>query len=116
MRVVCLVLSSQCPSYFDVRTVAPPEEGEHQVEGTKHDQEEDTIASAAAAAATVPDPNERDVDARGSTLDHHLLELHREGEKTPPPRVGEGGGGPIGTLSCATLVYAEKNWRTEVSP
>lgn len=90
-----------------------PEEGEHRAEGTKKDEKEDTTASAVAA---VSDPSERAVDARGTTQEQHLLELHREGEKTPPPRVGEGGDGSIGTLSCATLVYAENNWRTEVSP
>ena len=59
----------------------------------------------------VVDSKER---AGGGILKHHLLDLHREGEKDPP-RAGEGGDGPIGTLSCATLVYTEKNWRAEVS-
>lgn len=49
-------------------------------------------------------------------LQHLSLELCREGEKEAPSRAGrKSGAASIGTLSCATLVYTEKSWRTEVS-
>ncbi len=51
-------------------------------------------------------------------LRYHSIELCREGEKDPPPPRGGGRGRveeSIGSLSCATLVYTEKNWKSEVS-
>lgn len=46
-------------------------------------------------------------------LQYHALELCREGEKEAPT-TGKQGDESIGTLSCATMVYTERNWKTEV--
>ncbi|CAN0219583.1 unnamed protein product [Ectocarpus sp. 8 AP-2014] len=46
-------------------------------------------------------------------LQYHALELCREGEKEAPT-TGTPGDESIGTLSCATVVYTEKNWKAEV--
>lgn len=49
-------------------------------------------------------------------LQHHSLDLCREGERKAPPRAGgKRGNEPIGTLSCSTLLYTEKSWRAEVN-
>ncbi|CAM9115968.1 unnamed protein product [Ectocarpus sp. 13 AM-2016] len=47
-------------------------------------------------------------------LRYHTLELCREGEKEAPT-TGKSGDESIGTLSCATVVYTEKNWKTEIA-
>lgn len=100
-------LPCSTPSSFGVRTITQPEEAEHQVERTKKGVKDTTAVS---------DFSEKAIKRReGTTSEHQLLELHGEGEKPPPVRGGEGGDGLIGTLSCSTLVYAEKNWKTEVS-
>lgn len=55
-------------------------------------------------------------DSGDGGLQHHSLELCREGEKNaPPPASGKRGSESIGTLSCSTLLYTEKSWRTEAS-
>ncbi|CAN0018446.1 unnamed protein product [Ectocarpus sp. 6 AP-2014] len=47
-------------------------------------------------------------------LQYHALELCREGEKEAPT-TGKPGDEPIGTLSCATVLYTEKNWKAEIA-
>ena len=104
--ILAFYLPLSTPSSFGVRTVTQLEQTEHQAEGTKK----------RVKATAASDSNERSIIKGGGTAsEHHLLELHREGEKLPPARGGEGVDGPIGTLSCSTLVHAEKNWKTEVS-
>ena len=53
---------------------------------------------------------QRSYGSAGGALLRHSLELCREGERQAPPR----GQGWIGTLTCTTQVYTEKNWNKEV--
>ena len=88
------------PSSVDIRTVPHPE---HEEEAQTNDGQDDTRGVTGSKEKGVRGP-----------LQHYVLDLRQEGEDQPP-KACESGGGRIGTLSCAVLVHAEKNWKTEVS-
>lgn len=100
-RFIMLIITLGQTRTIQVRTRDRPDTSEHPAQELPDDRED---------AAKNGRAN------RNGGLQHHSLELCREGEKkAPPPAGGNRGNEPIGTLSCSTLLYTEKSWRTQAS-